>query len=242
MLAKFLKSDETRDFMAFTFPDAGEATGPTKGVNEFVFPNFADFEFDDDVIDEIDLPPMEAIDPKEAGRVEAERIIAQAEENSILIEQIAKDKAAHEIALAVESQVAERMAELRGRLTTTIDRISGLSADISSRVEKDLVDLAIQIAKKIITREVTIDHDIALNIVRISLAKLHDRAVAEVHLNPDDLAYVNEHREALDFRGSLDLVEDSSISVGGCLIHTDTGDIDARIESQFDEIAHGLFS
>jgi len=241
MLAKVLKSDETGDLMPFTFPDVGEPTGSRKGVNEFIIPNFADFEFDDDVINETNLAPVEDSDPIEAARAEAERIIAQAEENSILIEQIAKDKAAHEIAMAVESQVAERMVELRGRLTTSIDRISGLSADISSRVERDLVDLAMQIAKKVIAREVTIDRDIALNIVRISLAKLHNRAVAEVHLNPEDLSYVNEHRETLEFRGSLDLVEDPSISVGGCLIHTDTGDIDARIESQFDEIAHGLF-
>ena len=98
----------------------------------------------------------------------------------------------------------------------------------------------LQVADSVGDREVTIDREIAFTLVKVSLGKLHDRAVAEVHLSPEDFTYVQAHREKLDFRGSLDLVEDRSISVGGCLIHTESGDIDARIESQFEEIAHGL--
>jgi len=89
---------------------------------------------------------------------------------------------------------------------------------------------------------VTIDREIALTLVKVSLGKLHNRSIAEVHLNPEDYAFVQAHLEKLDFRGSLELVEDRSISVGGCLIHTETGEIDARIKSQFDEIAYGLLN
>ena len=119
-------------------------------------------------------------------------------------------------------------------------KIVGLQAKSQTAVGNELVELALDIAKKIVGREVTIDREIALTLVKVSLEKLHNRARAQVHLHPEDFAYVESHREKLDFHGSLEIIEDRSISVGGCLIHTETGDIDARIESQFDEIAHGL--
>ena len=102
------------------------------------------------------------------------------------------------------------------------------------------VELALEIAKKVVGREVSLDREIALTLVKVSLKRLNSRAAAQVHLSPDDFAFVDAHREKLDFHGSLEIIEDRSVSPGGCLVRTDTGDIDARIESQFDEISHGL--
>ena len=127
-------------------------------------------------------------------------------------------------------------------LANTIAEVGSLGSEMAASVEHELLELAIQIAKKIVAREVTIDREIALTLVKVSLAKLHNRSIAEVHLNPEDYSFVKNHLDKLDFRGKIDLVEDKSISVGGCLIHTETGDIDARIESQFDEISHGLLN
>jgi len=175
------------------------------------------------------------------AREEAARIIADAKEASADLRQAVEEKTDLEVKAMIETAVNERVAEIRGRLTETIEHISALADDITSQAETDLVQLAMQIAKKIVRREVTIDREIAFTLVKVSLNKLHNRSVATVHLNPEDLAFVEAHREACEFRGSLELVEDRSISVGGCLVHTETGDIDARIESQFDEIARGLF-
>jgi flagellar assembly protein FliH len=242
MLAKVLKKQEAATFMPFSFPEIGEPKSQPKSVNEFVVPRLDEFQFEEQIIETEPFDSLDAEDILQNARNEAARILAQAEANGEIIEQVAQEKAVHEAKAGFETEVAERVAEIRGQLAETIKEISALSEEITARAENDLVELALQIAKKIVGREVTIDREIALTLVKVSLGKLHNRAVAEVHLNPEDFAFVEAHREKLDFRGSLELVEDRSISVGGCLIHTETGDIDARIKSQFDEIAYGLLN
>jgi flagellar assembly protein FliH len=225
MLAKVLKNEEVSNFVPFTIPEItdGQFNG---GAANFPAPRRISASTPDDILQQ--------------ARDEAARIIAQAEENSSLIHQVAEDKALHETNLKLEARVAERVSEMRDRLADTIERISSLSGELTTGVETSLVELALQIAKKIVRREVTIDREVALTLVKVSLAKLHDRSIAEIHLNPEDFTYVQAHREKLGFRGALEIIEDPLVSVGGCLIHTETGDIDARIESQFEEIAHGL--
>ncbi len=241
MLAKVLKNPKVADFRPFLVPEMGNEQPASKVVSSFVVPSMT--ELRNDFVD-AEHEPIEDWDTDALlnhARDEADRIIAQAEEHAAIIQQVAADKAAFDATADMASEANGQLTELRLQLTQTIDSVSALSVEIKARAETELVELALQIARRIVGREVTIDREIALTLVKVSLAKLHNRSVAEVHLNPEDFAFVNAHREKLDYRGSLDLVEDRSISPGGCLIHTETGDIDGRIESQFDEISHGLF-
>jgi flagellar assembly protein FliH len=231
MLAKVLKKEEAAEFVSFSLPAFGASVrgfndlGPQAGVRD-----------------------LNGSDPAAGALAEAEQILREAREEAGRIIAAASANTAEqtsapsedEIEAAISSAVAEQAAELRNELTATIENISGLADEVTRRAEADVVELALQIAKKVVGREVTIDREIALTLVKVSLSKLNNRSVAKVHLNPEDLAFVDAHREACDFRGALELIEDRSISPGGCLVHTETGDIDARIESQFDVIAHGL--
>lgn len=243
MLARVLKNQDNNNFAAFNFPEIGNGKSASKNHDAFIIPNLDEIKFAEKKLISADeqfvhVPNVEEI--IQQARDEAAQIIHEAETNSAIIHETAREKAVGEVEAKFEAEVAERVSEIRGQLAATIEEISALSNEITNQVEPQLVELALAVAKRIVGREVTIDREIALTLVKVSLAKLHNRAVAEVHLNPEDFNFVETHREKLDFRGSLELVEDKSISVGGCLIHTETGDIDARIESQFDEIAHGL--
>ncbi|MCD9184980.1 MAG: hypothetical protein LUM44_00995 [Pyrinomonadaceae bacterium] len=175
---------------------------------------------------------------------QAEEIVKKAEEYQNDIQQAALEKGLNEARQTFEQEVAERVnaevSPVRETLARTIAQISALEAQITSRIERELLEFALEIAKKVVGREVTIDREVALTLVKISLAKLHSRTFAQIYLNPQDIAFVEAHRDRLNFQGSLELIEDNSVSPGGCLVRTETGDIDARIESQFDEIAHGL--
>lgn len=244
MSARILKAAAGQiEFAPFAIPLMGDAaaTHPS-GVTSFVLPT----------VDQIALPteqadnsPFEIIetDPQ-AARDEASRIIAQAERDREMIKQAAYEQGIAEARASAEAETTERiaaeLANLREAFAASIEKVSGLSGEIIARAEHDLVELALSIAKKIVLRETSIDREIVVDLVRVSLGKLHNRSSAEVRLNPVDLAYIADKRQHLGFRGSLELTEDASITPGGCLVHTSTGDIDARIESQFDEIAEGL--
>ncbi len=232
--------------MPVSIPEIGGTNSESRNIKEFIVPSAAEFQTTQALVEVPCEPENETNnltnveDILENARHEAAKIITQAEEDAVNIALAAGEKAVREVQSRFDEEVAANAAEIRQQLAETIAEISALSSVITNRLEVDLVKLALQIAKKVVAREVTIDREIALTLVKISLGKLHNRSVAEVHLNPEDFTFVQAHREKLDFRGSLELVEDHSISVGGCLIHTETGDIDARIESQFEEIAHGL--
>ena len=61
-----------------------------------------------------------------------------------------------------------------------------------------------------------------------------------VRVNIADLQLTTEHAkdfiEAAETAKKLSIVEDSSVDRGGCVIETDFGEIDARIQSQLHEL------
>ncbi|MEP6847330.1 MAG: FliH/SctL family protein [Acidobacteriota bacterium] len=235
MLAKVHKKNDATAFAPFSLPRFGDFTARTHGYgapdpNDVQHAHSAYDLNSSDVANEI----------IQNARDEATRIIAEAQNN--IPHEAPESMSDVEIQAEIDAAVSKQVAEIRGRLVETIEHISSLADKITSRAEKDLVDLALQIAKKVVRREVTIDREIALTLVKVSLSKLNSRTVATVHLNSEDLAFVEAHSDACNFRGALSFVEDQSISVGGCLVHTETGDIDAGIGSQFDEIARGLLA
>jgi flagellar assembly protein FliH len=241
MLARIVKKDAP-DFTVIPFFNFTPVETATTDNNAAHF-NFSDTEeFSDDEA----LIPVAANhhllvdDVLQAAREEAAQIVAQAESQSAAIEQAARDRAKVDVRAELKEEADAQVAELREELAATIAEISGLKEEISAQAETQLVELALEIAKKVVGREVMFDREIAFTLVKVSLSRLQTHSAARIHLHPEDFAFVNAQRERLNFHGALEIIEDRSISLGGCLIRTDTGDIDARIESQFEEIAHNL--
>jgi flagellar assembly protein FliH len=67
-----------------------------------------------------------------------------------------------------------------------------------------------------------------------------DRKRVIIHLHPMDYQYLLDHPEGFPFLHAEDkgvkVIEDSTITRGGCFLETSFGEINATIESQFDEI------
>lgn len=167
---------------------------------------------------------------------EAGQIIARARSLAVEIENEARDNAHQLIAAEVEKEITLTVDPWHEQLSETLEEIGGLRAAITTRSERELVRLAIEIAKKVVHREVTIDNEIVMTLARIGISRMHNRVAATIHLHPDDFAYVTTHRDTLDAGHALELVEDRSIGRGGCLVQTEMGDVDTRIEQQFAEI------
>lgn len=177
----------------------------------------------------------------EEARREAELIIAEARSQAGEIERTAREKAVQEARASASAELAAALEPLRTQLARTIEEVSEVREQIASYAERELVQLAIEIARKIVRREVRVDRDIVISLARVALARMHNRALAIVHLHPDDYQYVHSHRDRLGTANTVKLIEDASVSRGGCLIETDLGDVDARLEHQFSEIERGFF-
>jgi flagellar assembly protein FliH len=174
--------------------------------------------------------------PAKTGQAEAEPIIARARAMAVEIENEARENSTRLIAAEVQEEITRTIDPWREQLAATLEELNNLEAAITTRAERELVHLAIEIAKKVVHREVTIDNEIVMTLARIGISRMHNRVAATIHLHPDDFAYVTSHREEFETGHALELVEDRSIGRGGCLVQTEMGDVDTRIEQQFAEI------
>ena len=100
------------------------------------------------------------------------------------------------------------------------------------KMEKEVVLLSLAIAKKIIVHEPTVNPDMVVHVVNNALESVALHAPLKLRVNPSEVAYIREHRDAIPVEGDITFIEDPSISQGGCLIESLSGDADARIEEQ----------
>ena len=173
---------------------------------------------------------------------DAENIIEQALQKAKEIEQEARANARKLVEAEIAVEIAKSIDPWRDRLAKSLEELDGLRAEITASTERELVRLALKIARKVVHREVTIDHEIVMTLARIGLSRAHNRVSASIRLHPEDLEFVNSHRRRLNSTHAIELVDDASISRGGCLIQTEMGDVDARIEQQFEEIERAFLS
>jgi flagellar assembly protein FliH len=110
-------------------------------------------------------------------------------------------------------------------------------------VEKEMVRLSLEIASKVIQQKIERDEKIILKNLRHALKHLLDKGRIVIRLNPADLEIVSKHsKEFKSAEGLKELIleEDSKVTRGGCLIHSELGHIDAQIETQLEMIGTAL--
>ncbi|MDB5101503.1 MAG: fliH [Cyanobacteria bacterium RYN_339] len=110
--------------------------------------------------------------------------------------------------------------------------------------EKDLVKLAILIAQKILLMELATSRDSIVEMAQAAIKHVTDKTHVRVRIHPGDLPRLNAARQqlmlAVDNLTSLELVGDPEVGVGGCMIDTRTGMVDARLATQLAEVAAAL--
>lgn len=176
-----------------------------------------------------------------AAEAEAERLVTEAQARVATLEQEAYQTGLAAARANMNKEVEAAAGELREQLARTLTELESLYSLIASRAERDLVKLALEIARKVVHREVTTDSDIVLSLARVALERLHPRAVATVLLHPDDFEYVKARRQAVSSNNTIEITADKAVGRGGCIIQSEHGDIDARIEQQFASIERGFF-
>ena len=130
-----------------------------------------------------------------------------------------------------------KLDETLSILNRAVEEIRKLKKSIRAHAEKEVVELAMAVARKIVGYEVQINRDTVLEITKSALEKVEDRETITVKVNPSDYRFMHERTSQMmhliENTDRLTFVEDPAIDEGGCLIETDCGDIDARIENQF---------
>ncbi len=141
-------------------------------------------------------------------------------------------------------QADEDLAGICSALCEAISVVSRLKEKILRESEDELLNLAFMVAKKIVRQEIKHDRRILAQVVSEALKGFPEQHDIVVLLNPEDYKVITSNRELflaeLGDERQITLKPDESATLGGCIVESSTGVIDARIEAQLDEIYKGL--
>jgi flagellar assembly protein FliH len=110
-----------------------------------------------------------------------------------------------------------------------------------SRVESDVVQLALAISGKILHREAQVDPMLVAALVRVAIDKLHDGSSVSVRVSPTE---AQKWRAFLanPLNGStIEIVEDAHLGPMDCILETELGSANFSIEAQMKEVEQGFF-
>jgi len=139
-----------------------------------------------------------------------------------------------------ETGLAEARDEA-ARLGSMLDHLHQPLAGIEEALESHLMHIAVELAERLLHRQLELEPAYVQTVVRNALDAL-GRTSAEIrmHVNPDDAALIELVQGQPGQRG-WSIVPDPSVSRGGCRAETDHGQVDATIETRIAELRRELF-
>ena len=132
---------------------------------------------------------------------------------------------------------------LSSEIVALLDSLSAQRTEVYTRLEAEVVELAVAVAEQVIGAEVTERPELVKKRVSEAVSDLLARESVKVRLHPLDVVLCENILERLEDQyelGRLTLIADDTISRGGCLVDTAVEQVDARIESQLGEISRLL--
>jgi flagellar assembly protein FliH len=163
-----------------------------------------------------------------------------AEEVNILVNRARTEAAAEtekRLRLECEARVAAEAAKIREML----DRFVTERKDYFSRVESDVVQLALAISAKILHREAQVDPMLLAALVRVAIEKLHDGSTVSVRVSPQKADKWREYLASPQNSATVTVVEDAHLGPDDCTLETDLGSADFSIDAQLKEVEQGFF-
>ncbi len=162
----------------------------------------------------------------------AERIVEEARQRAREI----VEKAQAEQAAIREQSNQEGYEEGLRQLNEVIADAKRKYGKILEGAETELLKLSLKIAERIVGKALDLDRSILLDIIHKAIQSLKYQKEIRIRIHPEDVAYLKDQKmqlyAMLGESKEIEVVEDALVARGGCIIDTEIGTIDARLETQ----------
>lgn len=199
--------------------------------------------------DKIDLFNLDNIDFKQRQerrrgdrrrgfrRIDDRNLISRAREEA----QTIKEAAAKEGYQAGLQQASEDISDVKSSITAFLSA----KQEVFEYIAPDILEISVDIAKKIIKREIQQDPSVILdNILEILKGLSKEETKITLRVNPAQVSLLKAEIPELMSTAGLDakvlVVPDEELMEGGCMVTTTNGVIDATIETQLSVISEAL--
>ena len=132
----------------------------------------------------------------------------------------------------------------RDRLTRAVEALRLQSERLAEQARADAIEIAFQIAQKIVDTELRTSPEPLFGLVRSALKQAGEARRVQLRVHPEDgvilRANLPQVSQAAPAVAKLEILDDSSLERGDCLVDTDFGEIDGRLSTRFAELRRAL--
>lgn len=143
-----------------------------------------------------------------------------------------------------EATMRARIDEMMNEAGSVLQQAYIEKGRIIQEAEPFLVELSCAIAEKIIDKQLELEPEYAMDLIKKSLARKREQGILTLCVSPSDFAFVQAAREELsltiDSQAELQILPDPTVKDRGCVIRSSFGSVDARIDTQLSEIKKEL--
>lgn len=117
--------------------------------------------------------------------------------------------------------------------------------DVFEYIAPDILEISVDIAKKIIKKEVESDPQVLINtIVEVLKTVSKSEPKVNIRVRPQAVQYIKDTLPNITYQYGIDakinIVADPAIEEGGCIFQTNNGIVDASIDTQLEIIKKAL--
>lgn len=189
------------------------------------------------------------------ARLQAEEILRAAEEESKAVFEQAKQAALDEAESEIQARIdceAEKKSQLASQSAlaschAAMQRVCDETAAWTQQWQDETISIALNISRQLLQQELQDESSrrrVLQRWMRTALESLHSPTNLQILVHPNDLllaeqvlAHIATH---LPFANQAELVADESCDLGDCIVHSQLGQVDARLEAQLQRLAEEL--
>jgi len=175
---------------------------------------------------------------------EANKIVEEARDKAGKILEQAKAEGHEEGFEKGYSDGLEKTSAVIESFKTAIKEITQVRSQYYAQAEKEMIDLVINIANIVIGLEIDKDPSLTRNVVLKAIDELRAKEEMTIRINPEDAAeaqkVVPELSNEVEDIEKVSFKTDPLVTRGGCMVETNIGMIDARLEIQLESLRKRL--
>jgi len=126
-------------------------------------------------------------------------------------------------------------------INTFLKKLEKESKELILNMDKEVLNLALNIAQKLILKEIESDPEISLRLIKEALNYIAEGTELNIKVNPEEYKFLEENLlKYISPSQKIKLIPDESISKGGIFIETSLGVIDATFEKRWKKLLETL--
>lgn len=145
---------------------------------------------------------------------------------------------------AARAEFEVKIGGLNGALQNVLRELNFRKQSIQAKAEADLLALSLEIAKKVVKREVEVDERFVVPLVMEAVALTNNRNDLLIKVNPADHKVIEDEIPTLEaiFNdiGRVSISDDESIQKGGVKVASRDGEVDLSLDEQFASLERAL--